>query len=324
MSGKIVVTLPLPEAALTPLRERFEVEVLTPSIPLTPASLSARLAAAQGVLCSLGTSFFAETISELPSLRVISSISVGVDHIDLAAATAMGIPVGHTPGVLVDSTADLALALMLAATRRVSEADRFVRAGRWQSGWDTGFFLGTDLSRATVGLVGMGPIGQAVANRLAGFGARVIAWNRTRRDVPGLEWVEWVELDALFAQADIVSLHTALNDDTAGLVSATRLAAMRDNSVLINTARGGLVDEPALVTELQSRRLRAGLDVYTVEPLPTDSPLLALDNVVLMPHLGSATAATRQAMLERAMINLIAGMSGDRVPYCANPDVWRD
>jgi glyoxylate reductase len=140
--------------------------------------------------------------------------------------------------------------------------------------------------------------------------------------VPGLEWVEWVELDDLFARADIVSLHTALNDDTAGLISAERLAAMRDGSVLINTARGGLVDEPALVAELQSGRLRAGLDVYTVEPLPADSPLLGLDNVILVPHLGSATAATRQAMLERALSNLIAGMTGARVPYCANPEVF--
>ncbi|MEE4203866.1 MAG: D-glycerate dehydrogenase [Halieaceae bacterium] len=322
MSGKIVVTLPLPEAALTPLRERFEVEVWEQSAATNPDMLFARLADAQGVLCSLGTQLSAETISQLPGLKVISSISVGVDHIDLAAATTMGIPVGHTPGVLVDSTADLALALMLAATRRIGEADRFVREGRWQTGWDTGFFLGTDLSRATVGLVGMGPIGQAVAKRLAGFGARVIAWNRTRREVPGLEWVEWVELDDLFARADIVSLHTALNDDTAGLISAERLAAMRNGSVLINTARGGLVDEAALVAELQNGRLRAGLDVYTVEPLPTDSPLLGLDNVILVPHLGSATAATRQAMLERALSNLIAGMTGARVPYCANPEVF--
>lgn len=319
MSGKVVVTLPLPDAALTPLREHFDVEVWNSPNAVDAAQMPAALADAQGVLCSLGTQFAAETISQLAAVKVISSISVGVDHIDLAAATAAGIPVGHTPGVLVDSTADLALALMLAATRRVAEADRFVREGRWQTGWDTGFFLGSDLSRSTVGLVGMGPIGQAVARRLAGFGARVIAWSRTRRELPG---VEWVSLDEVFAAANIVSLHTALNSDTEGLVTAERLATMRDGSVLINTARGGLVDEAALADELKSGRLRAGLDVYTAEPLPTDSPLLELDNAVLMPHLGSATAATRQAMLERALENLIAGIKGERVPYCANESVY--
>ncbi len=319
MPPAVVVTLPLPREALAAVDGPLALRVWDQSSAMPVDTLHEWLAGADGVLCSLGTQFSADTISRFPSLKVVSSISVGVDHIDLHAATVAGLPIGHTPGVLVDSTADMALALMLASTRRIAEADRFMRQGGWQTGWDAGFFLGTDLSRATVGLVGMGPIGQAVARRLAGFGTRVVAWNRTPRDIPG---VEWLELDALFAAADIVSLHTALTEQTRGLVSADRLATMRDGATLINTARGGLVDEPALVAELQSGRLKAGLDVFAREPPATDSPLFGLDNVVLVPHLGSATAATRGAMLERALQNLLAGVSGEPLPFCANPEVY--
>lgn len=319
MSPAVVVTLPLPKAALAALDGPLTLRVWDQPGPMPREVLHEWLEGAEAVLCSLGTQFSAETIKRAPSLKVVSSISVGVDHIDLLAATAAGLPIGHTPGVLVDSTADMALALMLASSRRIAEADRFMRQGGWQTGWDAGFFLGTDISRATVGLVGMGPIGQAVARRLAGFGARVIAWNRTPRDIPG---VEWVDLDTLFAAADIVSLHTALTSETQGLVNANRLAAMRDGATLINTARGGLVDETALIAELSSGRLNAGLDVFAQEPPPADSPLFALDNVVLVPHLGSATAATRGAMLQRALQNVLAGVRGERLPFCANPEVY--
>lgn len=315
---KVVVTLPLPAAVMASLGERFDVTPLTET-PVTEAALCDLVQGSDGMLCSLNTPVSASVIEAGKGLKVISSISVGVDHIDLDAATRAGIPVGHTPGVLVDSTADMALALMLASTRRIVEADRLIRAGGWQAGWSTGFFLGSDLSRATVGIVGLGPIGQAVARRVQAFGAKVIAWNRTPRKIPG---VEWVELEALFARADIVSIHAALTPDTRHLVSAERLAQMKDGATLINTARGGLVDEQALVNELDSGRLRAGLDVYEQEPLAADSPLLRLENAVLAPHLGSATGATRQAMMERAMTNLAAGLGGEQVPYCANSEVY--
>lgn len=319
MAAKVIVTLPLPEAAMFPLRERFEIIGWSEPTPLPRQTLLDWLRVADGVLCSLTTVLDAEALTAAGELKVISSISVGVDHIDLGAASRAGIPVGHTPGVLVDSTADMALALMLASTRRIAEADRFVRSGGWNASWSTGFFLGTDISAATVGLVGLGPIGQAVAKRLRGFGASVIGWNRTPREVPG---VEPVALDALFERADIVSLHTALVPQTRNLVDARRLGLMRDGATLINTARGGLVDETALAAELGSGRLRAGLDVFATEPLAPASPLLALDNVVLAPHLGSATAATRHAMMERAITNLVAGLFGERLPFCANPAVY--
>lgn len=321
MASRVVVTLPLPESVLSGLRDRADLLVWGESSTMPLDVLHEWSSGAQGVLCGLGTPFSAATISHCRELRVISSISVGVDHIDLKAATAAGIAVGHTPGVLVDSTADMALALMLAATRRLVEADRFVRAGQWSNSWDTGFFLGTDLSRATVGLVGLGPIGQAVARRLQGFGARVIAWNRTPRSVAG---VALVTLEEVFSTSDVVSLHTALTPDTQGLVSRARLQSMKDGALLVNTARGGLVDEAALADELSSGRLRAGLDVYAEEPVPEDSPLLQTENAVLVPHLGSATAATRGAMVRRALDNLIRGLAVQPVPHCANPTVYDD
>lgn len=318
--SKLVVTLPLPEIVLDPLRAAFEVVAWDSQQPIDRPTLLSWIADADAVLCSLTTKLDREVLAAAPALQLISSVSVGVDHIDLAAASAQGIAVGNTPGVLVDSTADLTLALMLDITRRLSESDRMVRAGGWNAPWSTGFLLGTDLSKATVGLIGLGEIGQAVARRLQGFGSRVIGWNRTPRDIEG---VENVVLDELFATADIVSLHTALTPDTKGFVSAERLASMKDGATLINTGRGALVDEDALATELKSGRLRAGLDVYVQEPLPANSPLMDnIDNVVLCPHLGSATGATRQAMLMRALENLKAGMSGQRVPYCANPEVY--
>lgn len=316
---RVLVTLPLPESVMVSLAQDYTVKQWSESNPIPSTRLIEWLADCDGVLCGLSTHFDQSVFQGVQLPRVISSISVGVDHIDLDAATARQVAVGHTPGVLVDSTADLALGLMLAVTRRLVEGDRLIREGGWQSGWSTGFFLGTDLSRATVGLVGLGPIGQAVARRLQAFGARVIAWNRTPRVVEG---VEMVDLNTLFGTADVVSLHTALTDDTRSLVNRTRLAQMRDGSVLINTARGGLVDEQALAEELANGRLRAGLDVYQEEPLPLDSPLLGCREAVLAPHVGSATAATRLAMLERAMLNLAVGLRGETLPFCANPEVY--
>ncbi len=322
MTSKIVITLPLPDVVVTSLRERFDVLAWDHPEAMPEATLQTWLQGSDAILCSVGNTISAATIAGAArQLKVISTISVGVDHIAIDAATVAGIPVGYTPGVLTDSTADMALALMLACTRRIAESDRFVRAGGWQGAWSAGMLLGTDLSRSTVGLLGMGPIGQAVAKRLQGFGATVIAWNRSVKEVPG---VDRVDLDALFEQSDVISLHAALTKDTQHVVSAQRLAQMKDGAILINTARGGLVDEQALVNELDSGRLYAGLDVFDREPLSLDSPLLRLENTVLTPHLGSATAATRQAMMACAIENLVAGLMGARLPCCVNPTVYEN
>ncbi|EED35192.1 glyoxylate reductase [Luminiphilus syltensis NOR5-1B] len=316
MLPKVIATMAPPESVSSQLSDFCELLTCDPATGVIPDEW---LQSADGMLCTLNTPVTAGLFSRAPQLKVVSSVSVGVDHIDLDAATAAAVPVGNTPGVLVDSTADLALGLMLAVTRRLPEADQFVRKGEWTNAWSTGFFLGTDLSRSTVGLIGLGPIGQAVAKRALAFGARVIGWTRTPREIPG---VELMSMDEVLSGADITSLHTALVPETRNLIGARELALMKPGAILINTARGGLIDEPALVDVLQAGRLKAGLDVFAEEPLPANSPLLTTPNTVLVPHLGSATAATRQAMLDRAVINLRAGLAGEPLPYCVNPEAY--
>ena len=319
MKPKCVITLDLPEDIVAPLERHYDVMAWAKADAMPEAYLREWLGDARGLLCALSTPITASVLAGAEQLKVISTISVGVDHIDLAAATAAGIPVGHTPGVLVDSTADLAVGLMIATTRRIAEADRWMRTGQWFKGWQSDLLLGSDLSQATVGIVGLGPIGEATVKRLRGFGCDILGWNRTPKTIEG---VEMVDLDDLFARCDIVSLHTALTPDTVQIASRSRLASMRAGATLINTGRGALVDEAALVEALSSGRLNAGLDVFEAEPLPADHPLLSLDNAVLLPHVGSATFSTRMAMVTRALENLQAGMSGEPLPFRANPEVY--
>jgi glyoxylate reductase len=242
---------------------------------------------------------------------------VGLDHVDLAAAAARGIPVGHTPGVLTETTADLAFALLLAAARRVTEADRFVRDGAWTAArhWEPELFLGRDVHGATLGIVGLGAIGRALARRGAGFGMRVLGWSRSAREVPG---VTRASLEALLAESDFVSLHVALTDETRGLIDARALARMKPGAILVNTTRGGVVDEAALAAALRDGRLAgAALDVFEREPLPAGSPLVGLPNLVLTPHIGSASVATRGRMADLAVANLLAGLEGLPLPNAA-------
>ncbi len=319
MKDKCVVALGLPAEILTALEKHYEVLAWSDSGAMPETLLSERLRDASGLLCALSTPITERLIQGAVDLKVISTISVGVDHIDVAAATRAGIPVGHTPGVLVDSTADLAVGLMLAATRRIAEADRWMRGGHWSQGWQSDLLLGTDLSQSVVGLVGLGPIGEAVARRLRGFGCKILGWNRTPKYIEG---VEMVSLDEVFAGSHIVSLHTALTAETTHIADRRRLASMPSRAALINTGRGLLVDEAALIEELRSGRLNAALDVFEQEPLPPQHAFLAMDNAVLLPHVGSATDSTRWAMVNRALENLHAGMAGDRLDYCANPEVY--
>ena len=308
---KVAVTFPIPEPAKTLLSDLFDCRFWESEVPIPSDTLAEWLSEVEGVLTTLTCPLDEASLSGASHLKVISTVSVGVDHIDVDFAKSQNIMIGHTPGVLTDSTADLAIGLMLAVGRRLAEGDALVREGAWSDGWKPNLLLGTDLSKSTVGLVGMGPIGQAVAKRLAGFGCRVIAWNRTHRDVPG---VEFMDLNTLLSSADIVSLHTALTDETRELITRERLSLMKDQAILINTARGAIIDEVALVDELASGRLRAGLDVYNEEPLPADSVFHSLPGCVLLPHVGSATQRTRQAMFELALGNLVSGMRGETLP----------
>jgi glyoxylate reductase len=317
--SKCVISLDLPEDIVVPLRDQYALQTWSGFGAMPEATLQNWLSDAEGLLCALSSPITESVMHTAKQLRVISTISVGVDHIDLNAATRAGIPVGHTPGVLVDSTADLALGLMIALTRRIPEADRWMRSGQWSQGWQSDLLLGTDLSDSTVGVVGLGPIGEATVRRLRAFGCRILAWNRSLKEIEG---VEIVPLDEVFSRSDIVTLHTALTAETTHIASRSRLASMPTGAALINTGRGLLVDERALLEELQAGRLKAGLDVFEVEPLPSDHPFLSLNNVVLLPHVGSATASTRLAMVTRALENLHAGISGERLPFCANPQVY--
>jgi glyoxylate reductase len=247
----------------------------------------------------------------LPDLRLVANYGVGYDRIDVAACAARGVAVTNTPGVLDAATADLTLALVLACRRRVVEGDRFVRAGRWGADWATPYLLGDELSGSTLGIVGLGRIGEAVARRARGFELRLLYTKRHRLDEAQERelGVEFRELDALLGEADTVTLHVPRTPDTEQLVDARRLALLRDGACLVNTARGEIVDEPALIRELVSGRIRAGLDVFAHEPhVPPE--LLDLPNVVLTPHLGSATARTREAMTRLVVDNILAAAAG--------------
>jgi glyoxylate reductase len=241
----------------------------------------------------------------LPSLRLVANFGVGYDRIDLAACRARGVAVTNTPGVLDAATADLTLALILAARRRLVEGDELVRAGGWSTPWADGPFMGREVSGATLGIVGMGRIGSAVAQRAKGFELRVIFNRRTPSDDPGYR-----DLDDLLRESDIVSLHTPLSDETTGLVSRARLALLRDGATFVNTARGAVVDEEALVAELVSGRITAGLDVFVHEPGVPEA-LVGLPNVVLSPHIGSATVETRSAMTRIVVENVLALERGE-------------
>jgi glyoxylate reductase len=313
------VTRLLPGSGLEGLRDGCDLEVW-PGAGAPPRDvLLAGAARSDGLLCLLSDRIDAALLDHAPRLRVVSSCSVGLDHVDLAAATARGLPVGHTPGVLTDTTAELAIALLLAAARRVVEADRFVREGRW-SEWSPDLMLGRDLFGATLGVIGLGAIGRAVAQRAVALGMRVLGWNRTPREVAGLEAVS---LPELLAGSDFVSVHVALTPETRGLLDAAAFEQMQPGAVLVNVARGGIVDEAALAAALRSGRLAgAALDVFAREPLSEASPLLAAPNLVLTPHIGSASVRTRTRMADLAVANLRAGLRGELMPHCANPEVY--
>ena len=256
-------------------------------------------------------------------LKVISQMAVGTDNIDVAAATERRIPVGHTPGVLTETTADTAWALLAAAVRRIPEGSDHVTAGRWGP-WDPGLLLGGDLHDTTLGIVGLGRIGAAVARRAAGFGMRLIYSGPSRK--PLLEsrlGVAYRSFEALIEEADHVVITAPLDDTTRHMFDAGALARMREGSVLVNVSRGPLVDTDALVEALRHGPLSAAaLDVTDPEPIPGDHPLVGLPNCLIVPHIGSASRRTRRAMAEIAVSNLVAGLENRRLPFCVNPQVY--
>jgi glyoxylate reductase len=303
--ARCFVTRNLPGGALERLRAEHEVDVWPERLPPPPEALREGLSAAEGLLSLLTDAVDAGTIAAAPRLRVISNMAVGWDNVDVEAARARGIAVGCTPGVLTETTADLTWALILAIARRLPDAEAAVRDGRWVT-WEPGFLLGRDVHEATLGIVGMGRIGQAVARRAEGFGMEVLHTSRSGG----------VPLADLLTRADLVSLHCPLTPETRHLIDADALALMKATAYLVNTARGPIVDQDALRRALESGAIAgAALDVTDPEPLPPDDPLLRAPNLIVLPHVGSATHATRERMADLAVDNLLAGLAGRPLPH---------
>ena len=303
--GRIFVTRALPFAALERLAAEHELDVWEGDLPPGPEAMRDRTAAADGLLSLVTDPVDAELLAACPDLKAIANMAVGTDNIDLDAAAERGIPVGNTPDVLTDATADLAFALLLALARRIPEGAAQVREGRWRT-WEPAGDLGADLAGATLGIVGRGRIGDAVARRAEGFGMDVLASSR-RSGVP---------LEELLERADFVSLHCPLTPATRHLVDTEALARMKPTAYLINTARGGVVDQTALRLALIAGEIAgAALDVTDPEPLPADDPLLEAPNLLVVPHVGSATVRTRERMAEMAVENLLAALGGRQMPY---------
>ena len=300
--ARCFVTRRLPGGALERLAVEHEVDVWPERLPPSPDELRARTAPSDGLLSLLTDPVDADVIASAPRLRVISNYAVGVDNVDLGAARARGIRVGNTPDVLTDATADLAFALLLAVARRLPDGAAAVRTGQWLT-WEPDWLLGRDVHRATLGIVGMGRIGRAVARRAEGFEMEVLS-------------AHTVPLDELLPRADFVSLHVPLTPETQRLVDADALRRMKPTAYLVNTARGGIVDQDALARALHEGWIAgAALDVTDPEPLPADHPLLGAPNLIVLPHLGSATHATRERMADLAVDNLLAGLAGKPLPH---------
>jgi glyoxylate reductase len=301
--ARVFVTRQLPGEALDRLVAEHDVEIWPERLPPPRPELLARAPELEGLLSLLTDPVDAELIGAAPKLRAISNYAVGVDNVDVEAAAARGIPVGNTPDVLTDSTADLALALMLGIGRRLAEGEALVRAGEWRT-WEPDLLLGRDLHGATVGIVGYGRIGQAVGRRLEGFGCELVTSTRS------------TDLAELLERSDFVTLHTPLTPATRGLIDEDALRRMKPTAYLVNTARGPIVDPDALARALHAGELAgAALDVTDPEPLPGDHPLLDAPNLLVVPHVGSATVATRERMADMAVENLLAGLAGEPMPH---------
>jgi gluconate 2-dehydrogenase len=324
MRPKILVTREVFDETLAYVSEHCDVDANQEDVALTPNALMNRLSDKEGVICSLTDRIDAALLERCKKLKVVANVAVGYNNIDVPACSARGIIATNTPGVLDDSTADLAWTLMLGAARRITEVERYVRNGEWK-GWRLKQWLGTDVHHATLGIVGMGRIGQAIARRAAGFDMRVLYHNRKRVD----EEIErklntsWVSLDELLSKSDFVVLQVPYSPETHHLIGAAQLAKMKRNSILINSTRGGVVDDQALISALRNDTIRAaGLDVFENEP-KLNPAFLELDNVVLAPHIGSSTEATRRAMAMTAAKNAVAVLTGSTPPNLINPEAIR-
>ncbi|VAV91358.1 D-3-phosphoglycerate dehydrogenase [hydrothermal vent metagenome] len=315
MVDRIVVTRNPPGNAVERLSERADVWVWPHDTEIDPKVLTEQITGAAGLYCMLTDTIDERVLEAAPSLRVVSTMAVGVDNIDLEACAARGIAVGHTPDVLTDSTADMAWALLMASSRRIEEAITYVKEGQWGR-WEPGTLLGYDVTGTTIGIIGMGRIGRQVARRAAGFDMDILYSSRSRAAAVEQECqASRVALDELLARSDHVVVCAALTDETRGMIDADAFARMKPTANLVNISRGPLVDTDALYEALTTGQIRcAGLDVIDPEPISPDHRIVALPNCMVIPHLGSATKRTRVAMADLAAENLLAGLSGQPMP----------
>jgi lactate dehydrogenase-like 2-hydroxyacid dehydrogenase len=322
---RVFITRIIPEGGLNLVHQACNADVWPDECPPPREELLERVVGVDGLLSMLTEEIDAQVMNAAgPGLKVISNFAVGYDNIDVAAATARAIPVGNTPGVLTETTADMAFALLMAAARRIVEAVEYVKVGKWGT-WAPTLCLGHDIHGATLGIIGMGRIGQAVARRATGFDMRVMYFDPycDPDKAPFVGVGLRCGLDELLAEADFVTLHVPLTTDTHHLIDAGALDTMKPTAVLVNTARGPVVDPNALYEALVAEKIAyAALDVTDPEPLPTDHKLLTLPNCLVVPHIASASHATRTRMAVMAAENLLAGLRGERLPNCVNPEVY--
>ena len=317
---KVFITRRIPDAGLNLIYEECEVDLWDQDLPPSKEELLQHVPGVDGILSLLSDPIDAEVIKAAgENLRVISNYAVGYNNIDIQEATRRNISVGNTPGVLTEATADFAFALMMSAGRRVVEAEKHVRAGKWKT-WGPSTLLGVDFAGATLGIIGFGRIGKAMARRATGFGMRILIYDPTAQAMAG---IIKVDLDTLYRESDFISIHTLLTPETKYLINAGAFARMKPNAVLVNTARGEIVDQEALYDALKNHRIfAAGIDVSDPEPLPMDSPLLELDNLIICPHIASASTSSRENMALIAAGNLLAGLRGERLPFSVNPEIY--
>jgi glyoxylate reductase len=326
MTQNVFVTRRIPKKGLDLISDRFEVSVWPHELPPNREQIIEQAHDCVGIVTLLSDPIDAETISLLPNLKVIAQYAVGFDNIDVNEATERGIIVTNTPGVLTETTADLTWSLIMSAARRIVEADLYVREGKWNVAWGPELLLGIDIHGATLGIIGMGRIGQAVARRAQGFNMRVLYHSRSHneetRAIEDLLGAQSTDLDTLLRESNIVSIHVPLTTETHHLIGERELALMKEGSILVNTSRGQVIDQDALIKALSSGPLgAAGLDVFREEPISKDNPLLKLSNTVLVPHIGSASKNTRTIMAIMCAKNIIAALNDEKPPNIVNPEV---
>lgn len=317
---KVFISRRIPDAGLQMIYEECNVDLWDQELPPSKEELLRHVPGVDGIISLLSDPIDAEVIQAAgENLKVISNYAVGFNNIDVQEATKRKIAVGNTPGVLTDATADFAFALMMSAGRRVVEAEKYAREGKWKT-WGPATLLGVDFAGATLGIIGFGRIGKAMARRAMGFGMRILIYDPTADPSAG---IIKVNLDTLYREVDFISIHTPLTDLTRNMINAEAFAKMKPNAVLVNTARGEIVDQNALYDALKNHIIfAAAVDVTVPEPLPPDHPLFELDNLIICPHIASASTTTRENMALIAAGNLLAGIRRERLPFSVNPEIY--